>query len=619
MSPIAPRLRPRPARWFELLVARDDATLALEALAATGAVELEARSGAALPPGFADLRPLLQQFGALAQRYRAWWPTGALRPSAFPEPPQRSLERSIARIRAWAGEAEPWIRALQAARADADDLLHWQRAVEALAGGPIDLGLAATPGLLPLRLAVLPREAELDTTGGARQAGGALLRRFDVDGTGYLLALGTSAQEQALVQEVHAARGRVLQVPPWLADAAADSLPELARRRADAQAREQAARDALEALPGHHELARSLADAERLQWVLDNVRALESGALLCWITGWTSVERVQRLEQAVDASGARALLRLSPPPRGMRAPMLLANPAWVRPFEVFARALGTPSGTEADPSALLAIAVPLMFGYMFGDVGQGLVIAAAGFALRRRFPIARLFVAGGLAAAFFGLLFGSAFSLHLMHPWWIAPLDDPLAVLVVPLVGGAALLTVGLLLAAAEANWRGELGRWLATDAGLLACYLALLVAVAWPPALAVAAVGALWFCAGRGGCEQQPLAALAALGELLERLMQLLVNTLSFARVGAFALAHAGLSSAIVALMDAAGHPLAAALVLVAGNLIVIALEGLVVTIQTTRLVLFEFFARFLEAQGRVFRPLPPPPSTLQSSLKET
>ena len=71
-----------------------------------------------------------------------------------------------------------------------------------------------------------------------------------------------------------------------------------------------------------------------------------------------------------------------------------------------------PSGTEADPSALLALAVPLMFGYMFGDVGQGLVIAAAGFALRQRWPMARLFIAGGLAAAGFGLLFGSVFSLH---------------------------------------------------------------------------------------------------------------------------------------------------------------------------------------------------------------
>jgi len=70
-------------------------------------------------------------------------------------------------------------------------------------------------------------------------------------------------------------------------------------------------------------------------------------------------------------------------------------------------------------------------------------------------------------------------------------------------------------------------------------------------------------------------------------------------------------LSSAIVALMHASGHVVIMALVLVLGNAVVIVLEGLVVSIQTTRLVLFEFFTRFLIAEGRVFRPLPPPPST--------
>lgn len=59
----------------------------------------------------------------------------------------------------------------------------------------------------------------------------------------------------------------------------------------------------------------------------------------------------------------------------------------------------------------------------------------------------------------------------------------------------------------------------------------------------------------------------------------------------------------------------MAAATVLVIGNLVVIALEGLVVSIQTTRLVLFEFFARFLEAQGRVFSPPAATPSSFQES----
>ena len=55
------------------------------------------------------------------------------------------------------------------------------------------------------------------------------------------------------------------------------------------------------------------------------------------------------------------------------------------------------------------------------------------------------------------------------------------------------------------------------------------------------------------------------------------------------------------------------AAVVLVIGNIVIIALEGLVVSIQTTRLVLFEFFTRFLRVSGRRFRPLPAPGETKQ------
>ena len=130
-----------------------------------------------------------------------------------------------------------------------------------------------------------------------------------------------------------------------------------------------------------------------------------------------------------------------------------------------------------------------------------------------------------------------------------------------------------------------------------------------------VAGAGALVFCIGHAWHARRLAAAAKAAAELVERLLQILINTLSFARVGAFALAHAGLSSAIVALMNAGDSLVAKALVLVIGNVIVLVLETMIVSIQTTRLVLFEFFTRFLTAEGRIFHPLPAPPSTVQES----
>ena len=611
-------IRPRPTRWFELLVARDDTTLALEALAATGAVELETRSAGTLGEGFAELRPLLAQFHELELRFHAYWPARPGSPSAVPEPPVTTLARCLERLREWTREAEEPIRRLQHAQAGITHVRHWQQVAAQLAGGPLDLALAARAGpqlvarLLRAGAADVPQASAAQATAAAE---GPLLRPLQLGDGAAWLAVGTRVQLEPLEQQVLAQKGEVLVPPDWLGgvdgDAARAAQAELARL----QAEQAGAAQAIEALNLAHELAHVLADIRRLQWVLDNVRGLEAGTLLCWITGWTSAADARPLERAIDGSGARGLLRLAPPPAGKHAPLQLHNPAWARPFEVFSRAMGMPGGDEADPSVLLALAVPLMFGYMFGDVGQGLVIAAVGFALRGRFALARLFISGGLSAAAFGLLFGSVFSLHALPALWVQPLDDPLAVLVAPLIGGALLLALGLLLSALGAHWRDELGHWLATDGGLLAAYAGLLAGIVWPPGFVLAAAGTLLFCAGHGWQARRAAAALAALGEFVERLVQLLINTLSFARVGAFALAHAGLSSAIVALADAAAHPVAVALVLLVGNVVVIVLEGLVVSIQTTRLVLFEFFARFLQGTGRIFRPLPLPPSALRET----
>ncbi len=76
-------IRPQPARWFAILSARDDAAAALEALARTGAVELEATPDSGLPASLAELRPRLSQFAELSLRYHAYWPGDRLAPRHF--------------------------------------------------------------------------------------------------------------------------------------------------------------------------------------------------------------------------------------------------------------------------------------------------------------------------------------------------------------------------------------------------------------------------------------------------------------------------------------------------------------------------------------------------------
>jgi len=287
---------------------------------------------------------------------------------------------------------------------------------------------------------------------------------------------------------------------------------------------------------------------------------------------------------------------------------------------VFTRLLGTPGRYESDPSQILAVVASLIFGFMFGDVGQGFVVFLAGIVLGRRMPLLRMFVSGGIMAMVFGVLFGSVFCREDVIPaLWVRPMEEPITVLLAGVMLGVVIITIGLLLDAVQMHWRGEGRHWWFQRIGLLITYLGLLTAFRWTMAgLAVASFGAAWFIVGavaltpRGKLSE----VLQAGMDLIEQILRLLVNTVSFARIGAFALAHAGLSLAIIAVAQASGR-VAYWIVLVFGNVLVIALEGLVVSIQTTRLLLFEFFIRFLTGAGREFKPLPPP-AIGQSTIHE-
>jgi V/A-type H+-transporting ATPase subunit I len=195
---------------------------------------------------------------------------------------------------------------------------------------------------------------------------------------------------------------------------------------------------------------------------------------------------------------------------------------------------------------------------------------------------------------------------------WIEPLEAPLRVLATGIAIGVVVLIGGILIDAVEHIWRGLGREWLRLRAGLVLAYVGLVSSFLWPKCMWLSAAGLVWTLSastlGSGRAFGQVLTA--TLGESVETLFQLLINTVSFARVGAFALAHAGLSTAIVGMAQAAGRG-GYWLVLLLGNVLILALEGLVVAIQTTRLVLFEFFVRFLRADGRSLRPLPPPPGT--------
>jgi V/A-type H+-transporting ATPase subunit I len=290
--------------------------------------------------------------------------------------------------------------------------------------------------------------------------------------------------------------------------------------------------------------------------------------------------------------------------------------------------LGTPVYSAIEPTPLLAIGFVVLFGMMFGDVGHGLLLLTAGLLLRRspRFRDHGSIVAQvGLFSAFFGLLFGSFFGHEdLFPPLWFSPMHDIPRLMLAAVVLGVGLILTGLALRIV--NGLREDRFWVVfTDRyGLagLAFYgggllTALLVyretlpaaALAWL-ALPLAAVFCHPFAERQGGAWASTgmLLAEGAIA-VLETILGFLANTFSFLRVAAFGLAHAGLFMAVFAVAaEVRELPFGlfwVTFVHVAGNLVILLLEGLVVSIQAVRLEFYEIFSKFFRGGGVAYNPL--------------
>jgi V/A-type H+-transporting ATPase subunit I len=238
----------------------------------------------------------------------------------------------------------------------------------------------------------------------------------------------------------------------------------------------------------------------------------------------------------------------------------------------------------------------------------------------------------GIAAMLFGVAYGSVFGVeHWLPALWFRPMEDLPRLLRIGGCVGLAMVSLSFALGVLNAALRRDWSEAVFGAHGLLAAvtyWTAAALALRWLVAgevgvaigqvtmlLAVplALLGA-WHVAAElrrpGGAGSSPVAAFLSAGiELLDFGIRSIGNTVSFVRVSAFAVSHAGLLVAVFALGDALAASraggVAQLLVLVLGNALVIALEGLVVSIQGVRLVYYEFFSRFHEGTGLLYRPL--------------
>jgi V/A-type H+-transporting ATPase subunit I len=606
-------LRPQTARWFELAVRREDADDALEALVRQGGVELQ-WTGPGSPAGELErLAEPLARYGALKRDYGHLWPAPVYSKRCCTLPAEAAAADALRRIERWLAESVRDLAALDALVEERAALTQWRPWLGALSGSSIDLGALSRAGPVLAGLgAVYPAgKAPAEPQGAGIPGSETALGRWGQLADGRIvLGLAPRGERPALLEDARRGGASPLPLPQWLSGNAESAARRLEARLSELAIEADRLETRLRGLALALGVTRATAVLERIQWFRDIAGGIRCEGDLCWISGWTAADESDALDAALGSVGVQGHLELREPPADAPLPTLPRHRRWLRPFEVFTEAVGVPGPLEADPTTWVALLVPLMFGYMCGDVGHGAVILLLALLLRRRTALWPLLAVCGLSAAAFGLVYGDVFGYeHLIEPLWVRPLEDPVALLVVPIVFGALVLTLGVLLHAVETCWGGQGRSEAVADTAQLLVYWGLLLTLL-EPALAWLALGGVGLCVGNRLAQGPSPSALAAgLGHLAQSTLELLLNTVSFARLGAFALAHAALESTVVALAGEVEWLVLAVLLAVLGNLLVVALEILAVGIQTTRLVLYEFFIRFFEGRGRRFAPVPIPP----------
>ncbi|HXV33924.1 MAG TPA: V-type ATPase 116kDa subunit family protein [Gaiellaceae bacterium] len=345
------------------------------------------------------------------------------------------------------------------------------------------------------------------------------------------------------------------------------------------------------------------------------------------LVGWMPQSEVEGLEERLASHGA-GLVELQRP-AWVEPPTLLPESRAVRPFRPLVDTYGALRYADVDPTPFAALSFVVMFGMMFGDVGQGLLLAGLGAALSRATrgrlaPFRNLWpfpVAAGLAAAFFGLLYGEFFGPTGVVPTiWVKPTEDPIVLLAAAIAVGGVLLAISYGIGIVN-RWReGGAAAALTAPSGIAGFLLFLglgLAAGGWYRESAALGVlgGALALAgllllgagfhaeAGRGAA-----AATQATVEVVDSLIRVVANVISFARLAAFGLMHAALAEVVwdatTALWGGAVGSVLAILTFVIGNALTFSLEALVAAVQALRLEYYELFSRIFAGEGQRFTP---------------
>lgn len=382
---------------------------------------------------------------------------------------------------------------------------------------------------------------------------------------------------------------------------------------------------------------------------------------ICLIEGWIETKNLHYFnEDLQETIGDTFSLKIYKPEDleevksgEVSVPVIFNNPWFLKPFESIVKQFGSPDYGSFDPTLFVAISFLLLFGLMFGDMGQGLILFFIGLFLKfsrndklSKFKeISFIVQLSGISAIFFGYIYGSIFSFeheqvgfiltpinkflfNYPHPYLLnifpSSIDNIATIVYLALSIGFILNLLGIVINIINNFIRKEISKAIFYRTGifgflfLLTIFLIFLDFIIFHTLNIRFLIYFLLICTVFMLLEEpmdniikkrQKILShgiaffiLHILIELIEIILTTLSNNLSFIRVAAFAIVHTLLCYITTQIAAVAGY--GGIFIILLGNTIIIVLEGVIVSIQTIRLENYEFFSKFFTIKGIPFKP---------------
>lgn len=366
----------------------------------------------------------------------------------------------------------------------------------------------------------------------------------------------------------------------------------------------------------------------------------EDGLAYFIICGWMAADDARSMSRDIEKNEKDTICIVDGKNESTESipPTKLKNPKLVRPFEMFIKMYGMPAYNEIDPTIFVAITYAFIFGAMFGDVGQGLCLLVGGIVLYKvkHMDLAAIIASAGFFSTIFGFLYGSLFGFEdILHHLWLSPSEAmsnlPFVgrlntVFVVAVAFGMGIIVIAMIMHIINAfRAKDTEAKWFDANgvAGLvfyLAIAMTIILFMTGNPLPATAVLVVMFVVPLILIALKEPIThklqkkkaiegsvgmfATQTFFEMFEVLLSYFSNTLSFIRVGAFAVSHAAMMEVVLMLAGAENGGTGNIIVIIIGNIIVCGLEGLIVGIQVLRLEYYEIFSRFYKGTGREFKP---------------